>query len=77
MEFGDKLINDILDRKEQKEKQQEEENNRKLLEATHDETDCRFWDVDTTVQYIIWMFQKKSPDQIEEIVSKLIDSIKG
>ena len=75
--YGDDSADSILARREARQKDKEEKDKLKVLEQTHDETDCRFWSVDTTVQYFMWVLQKKTPDEIEEIVSKLIDNIKG
>ena len=71
------LIDEILNKKEEKERREEEEQRLKVLNTTKDETDCRLWDIDTTVQYFIWLLKNKSPAEVEEIMTKLIDAIKG
>jgi len=76
-EYGEALFENRMAEREAKEKLEEEEKAKKLAEATKDETDPRKWSVETTVQYFMWILQTKNPNEIEEIISTLIDKIKG
>lgn len=76
-DYGTTLLDAILAKKEAKEKLEEEEKAKKLSEATQDETDPRFWSVETTAQYITWIFQKKSPQEIEATMNIILDTLKG
>ena len=77
MNYEESLIDNILAKKEAKEKLEEEEKARKLSEATKDETDPRLWSVETTAQYIMWIFQKKNPKEIEGIMDIVLNALKG
>lgn len=76
-DYGTSLLDSILAKKEAREKLEEEQKQKKLSEATRDETDPRNWPTETVVNYIIWIFQHKSPVEVEDIMNGVLDVLKG